>query len=277
MTQTFSPPRRRGSMLTMHRRRWMPAPGLLPAGTSFARMATGICVASLVLSIAIEAQGRGRGPQPDDNTGFVSIFDGRTLNNWDGDSTFWRAENGMIIAESTPAKRVTVNTFLIWRGGTTADFELKLDYRMTATANSGVQYRSAILSNVGKWVMKGYQADLDGVDRYSGQIYEERGRAFLATRGSFTRIGGTAGGGNKLIGSLGDDASLKALLKPNDWNSLHIIARGNTIIQMVNGRMMSALIDEDEQGRAMEGLLGLQIHTGEPMKIEFRNLMFKKL
>ncbi len=251
-----SPRRRPGSMLTK---------------------VTCICFASLVLSFTLQAQGRGRGVQPDDANGFVAIFDGKTLNNWDGDSTFWRAENGVIIAESTPQKRVTQNTFLIWRGGTTGDFELKLDYKMTSNANSGVQYRSVILSNVGKWVMKGYQADLDGVDRYSGQIYEERGRAFLATRGSFTRIAGAAGGGNKLIGSLGDDASLKALLKPNDWNSLHIIARGNTIIQMVNGRMMSALIDEDEQGRAMEGLLGLQIHTGEPMKIEFRNLMFKKL
>jgi putative heme-binding domain-containing protein len=209
--------------------------------------------------------------------GFVAIFDGKTLNHWDGDPAFWRVEDGVIIGESTPENRVTQNSFLIWRGGTTKDFEFKVDYRMTAHANSGVQYRSAVLTQLGHWVMKGYQADLDGANQYSGQIYEERGRGFLAVRGSFTRIRGAAGGGSKPIGSFGDAAELKAVLKPNDWNSLHIIARGNLILQSVNGRLMSAVIDEDEQGRALEGSLGLQIHSGQPMRIEFKNVWFKPL
>jgi hypothetical protein len=219
----------------------------------------------------------GRGPQPDGTNGFVAIFDGTTLNGWDGDPKFWRAEGGSIIGESTTDKRVTVNTFLIWRGGTTKDFELKLDYKLSPSANSGVQYRSSIVTNRVPWGMRGYQADVDAADRYSGQIYEEGGRTFLALRGAFMRIGGAAGGGSKLIGSLGEDATLKSFLKTNDWNSLHIIARGNTIIQAVNGHVMSGLIDEDEQGRALEGLLGLQIHTGQPMKLEFKNILFKKL
>jgi 3-keto-disaccharide hydrolase len=213
---------------------------------------------------------------PDSSSGFVAIFDGKTLNHWDGDPAFWRVEDGRIIGESTPERRVAQNSFLIWRGGTTKDFEFKVDYRLTPNANSGVQYRSVALSQVGPWVLKGYQADLDGANRYSGQIYEERGRGFLAMRGAFVRIG-RAGGGSQSLGSLGDDAALKALLKPDDWNSLHIIARGNLIIQLVNGRVMSALIDEDEQGRALEGLLGLQIHSGQPMRIEFRNAWFKPL
>lgn len=239
-----------------------------------------ICVAvvgSLALTATLAAQGPGRSLPTDDPNGFVAIFDGKTLNNWDGDPVFWRVEDGVIVAESTPDKRVTVNTFLVWRGGTTRDFELKIDYRVTPNANSGVQYRSVELPNVGRWVMKGYQADLDGTNQYSGQIYEERGRGFLAMRGSFTRLGGAAGGGNKLIGSFGDDALLKAVLKPNEWNSLHIIARGNTITQIVNGRVMSAVVDDDEPGRSFEGLLGLQLHTGPPMKIEFRNIWYKKL
>ena len=169
------------------------------------------------------------------------------------------------------------NTFLIWRGGSPGDFELTIDYRMTLGANSGVQYRSVVLPDIGRWVMKGYQADLDGENRYTGQIYEERGRAFLAMRGSFARVRGAGAAGRTLIGSFGDDAALLALLKPNDWNTLHIIARGNTIIQLVNGRVMSAVIDEDVEGRAMEGLLGLQIHVGQPMRIEFRNIWYKKL
>ena len=63
--------------------------------------------------------------QPDDMEGFVSIFDGKTLNGWDGDPSFWRVENGEIVGETTPEKVVNHNTFLIWRGGTVRDFELK--------------------------------------------------------------------------------------------------------------------------------------------------------
>ena len=209
--------------------------------------------------------------------GFVVIFDGKSLAQWDGDPSFWRVEAGAIIAESTAEKPLAQNSFLIWRGGRTKDFELTLEYRMTPNANSGVQYRSVVLENVGRWVMKGYQADLDGADRYTGQIYEERGRGFMALRGAFTRVAGAEAGGKRAVGSFGDDATLKALLKPGDWNALHIIARGNLIIQLVNGRVMSALIDEDETGRALDGLLGLQLHAGPPMKIEFRNLWLKAL
>jgi hypothetical protein len=219
------------------------------------------------------------GVLPAQSSQFVPIFDGKTLANWDGDSTFWRVENGVIVGQSTPEKRVTQNTFLIWRGGTTADFELKLEYRISggANANSGVQYRSSVLANVGKWAMKGYQADIDGANRYSGQIYEERGRGFMAMRGAFTRIADSASGGKTPIGTFGDDSTLKALLKVDDWNTLHIIARGSTIMQVVNGRVMSAIVDEDPRGRALDGLLGLQIHTGPPMKVEFRNVMLRKL
>ena len=88
--------------------------------------------------------GRQAAPVPDDNTGFTAIFDGKTLNNWDGDPTFWRVENGTIVAESTPEKVVKQNTFLVWKGGKLADFELKLEFKLTETANSGVQYRSAM-------------------------------------------------------------------------------------------------------------------------------------
>ena len=243
----------------------------------FSRLIRLALLASFALPCTIAAQRAGRGTPPDATNGFVAIFDRKSLNNWDGDPKFWRVENGVIVAESTPDKRLAANTFLIWRGGTTGDFELKVEYRMTPNANSGVQFRSKVVSSVGRWAMQGYQADLDGANEYTGQIYEERGRGFIARRGSFVRFKAATGDGNTLIGSLGDDATLKALFKTNDWNSLHIIARGNTITQMVNGRVMSAVVDEDERGRAMEGLLGLQLHTGDPMKVEFRSVWFKKL
>ena len=124
------------------------------------------------------AHGRGgqasgpRGAEPlvmDDQTGFQPIFDGKTLNGWDGDPAFWKAESGAIVGQSTPENPLKENTFIIWRGGEPKDFELKVQFRMNST-NSGIQIRSVQVpagTHVGdrvvqgKWVLKGYQADLD--------------------------------------------------------------------------------------------------------------------
>ena len=128
---------------------------------------------------------RGRGGvypeyEPDDDAGFVPIFDGKTLTGWDGDTTFWRAENGEIVGETTPEKVVKPNNFLIWRGGTVKDFELKVEFRISGT-NSGIQYRSVELPDVGKWVLKGYQADIDFGGEYLGNVHE---RARPQSRGT---------------------------------------------------------------------------------------------
>ena len=138
------------------------------------------------------AGSRRSGPSPvadplvlDDHAGFQSIFDGTTLKDWDGDPAFWRAEGGAIVGQSTSENPVKQNTFVIWRGGEPTDFELKVEFRMNST-NSGIQIRSVQLPagpDTGKWVMKGYQADIDFDNQFTGQIYEERGRGFLAMRG----------------------------------------------------------------------------------------------
>ena len=219
--------------------------------------------------------GGGRGPNiaAMEETGFVPIFDGNSLKGWDGDTGFWRVEDGAIVGETTKEHQPKQNTFIIWRGGSPGNFELKLDYKLTGF-NSGIQYRSSELPDI-KWAMKGYQADIDGEQRYTGQIYEERARGFLALRGQFTYIGD--GKKPALVGSLGDGDTLKALIKGADWNSMHIIARGNTIVQVLNGHVMSMLIDDDTVGRRMEGLLGIQVHVGPPMKIEVKNIRIKTL
>lgn len=213
-------------------------------------------------------------PLSDDTTGFTPIFDGKSLNGWDGDTNFWRAEGGSIVGETTEANPLKVNTFLIWRGGEPKDLELKLEYRINST-NSGIQIRSTELPDVGKWVLKGYQADIDAENRYTGQFYEERGRGFLALRGQFTHV--PDGGKPRVNGSLGENEALKGLIRNNDWNKLHLIARGNTLIQVLNGQLMSMVIDDDTANRALEGLLGIQIHVGPPMKIEVRNVWLKNL
>lgn len=216
-----------------------------------------------------------RGPniEPLTDAGFESIFDGKTMKGWDGDPNIWRIENGAIVGETTAEKQPKQNTFVIWRGGSLANFELRLQYKITGN-NSGVQYRSIELPDI-KWAMKGYQADIDNQQRYTGQIYEERGRGFLALRGQATFIG--TDGKPRLAGSLGDGDQLKAALKNDDWNDIHIIARGNTVIQILNGHVMSMIVDDDPNGRKMEGLIGIQVHVGPPMKIEVRNIRIKKL
>jgi 3-keto-disaccharide hydrolase len=233
------------------------------------------------------AQGRGRGgggmrgADPlvaDDHSGFDAIFDGTSLKGWDGDPQFWRAENGAIVGESTPEKKVTQNTFIIWRGGEPKDFELKCEFRMNAT-NSGIQIRSVQLpagADIGKWVMKGYQADMDYQLQFTGQIYEERGRGFLAMRGQAVYV--PDGGRPRVIGNLQQSADeLKALIKKDDWNQVHLIARGTTIIQILNGAVTSIVVDDDTANRKLSGLIGFQMHVGDPMKVQFRNIWLKRL
>ncbi len=229
-----------------------------------------LLIAGLSMALAF-AQGPKIPPVAD--VGFVPIFDGKTLNGWDGDPKFWRVEDGAIVGQTLVDRQPKQNTFLIWRGGSPANFELKVKYKLTGY-NSGIQYRSVELPDI-KYAMKGYQADMDGEQVYTGQIYEERARGFLAMRGQFTYIGDGQKPG--LVGSLGDPAELKALIKGDDWNDLHIIARGNTLVQLLNGRVMSMLMDDDTANRKMEGLLGIQVHLGPPMKIEVRDIRLKKL
>src|SRR5437667_11649261 len=161
------------------------------------------------------------------------------------------------------------------RGGQPSHFEFKLEYLMNAN-NSGVQYRSVELPDVGKWVMKGYQADIDFANQFTGQIYEERGRGFLAMRGQAVYV--PDGGRPMVIGSLQQNADeLKAIIKTNDWNQVHIVARGNTIRDILNGSVMSLVVDDDSKNRALGGLLGFHMHVGAPMKVEFRDVWLKRL
>lgn len=218
--------------------------------------------------------GRGGLVQPrsaDDSEGFVPIFNGKTLEGWDGNSTFWRVEEGKIVGESTPEKVVTANNFLIWRGGTVKDFELKVEFRLNG-GNSGIQYRSQEAAN---WVLRGYQADMDFPNQYTGQVHDEAGRNIMAPRGQFVRAAGN--GVYKVLAMLGDSNEIAASVIPNGWNSYQVMARGPVLIHIINGRVSGMLIDEDPANRDLEGLIGLQMHTGAPFKIEYRNLLLRTL
>jgi Domain of Unknown Function (DUF1080) len=217
-------------------------------------------------------------PIEGDEPGFQSIFDGKSLKGWEGDAKYWRAENGLMIGEITPETVIKSNTFIIWRGGTVKDFELKVDYRITERGNSGINYRSVVVPDkvtpANQFAMRGYQCDIDGPNRYTGNNYEEKGRLFLGVRGQVTRVSGTRI--PVTLARTGDEKELAAAVTA-DWNFVHLIVRGNMLIHTVNGRVMSVTIDDDAKGRTMEGLLGVQVHVGPPMKVEYRNWRLKPL
>lgn len=274
----------------------IPVVSLLRAIRTPAVILTGLVAIVLTAHDAtLSAQGRGGPvggvlPIPfDERTGFHAIFDGTTLTGWDGDPTFWRVEGGAIVGQSTTAHPITQNTFLIWRGGEPADFDLKVSYRIDAT-NSGVQYRSVQLpeggpDKIGKWVLKGYQADIDYENQYTGQLYEERGRGFLAPRGELGYVGpnqpargqapGPGAGPKGQLGALESGDALKAYIKPNDWNELEVIARGNVLIHVLNGHVAAVFVDDDGSARMAKGLMGFQLHMGAPMKVEFKDVYLK--
>jgi hypothetical protein len=212
--------------------------------------------------------------------GFKPMFDGKTLKGWEGDPKYWRVEEGTIVGEVTPETILKVNTFLIWKGGQPADFELKVNYRISGKGNSGVNYRSSRVDSL-PYALKGYQMDIDGKDkynlgypRYSGQNYEERGRQFLALRGQKTII---ENGKPRVTDSVGTKEELLKSINYEGWNELHIIAKGNKLQHYLNGKLMCEVTDNDVQNRKSDGLIGVQVHVGPPMKIEYKDFMIKIL
>ncbi|MUH36454.1 DUF1080 domain-containing protein [Zobellia amurskyensis] len=224
--------------------------------------------------------------------GFVSIFDGKTLTDWKGDSTYWRVENGNLVGEVTPETLLKSNTFIIWQGGQPDDFELKLEFKIAESGNSGINYRSDLIDTIPN-AMKGYQADIDGKRRYTGQNYEEKKRATLAYRGEKVIINSqdnpevegslranvksNCWQSREVVGSLGESDSLKSKIKSEDWNEVHLVIKGNRLQHYVNGVLMSDVNDEDTVNRKLKGHLGVQVHVGPPMKVEYRNIRLKNL
>lgn len=228
----------------------------------------------LVCSLSAFAQQRGWPVETNDESGFVQIFDGKSLAGWEGDTNYWRVEDGCLVGEVTTNNLLKQNSFIVWRGGEARDFELKVEYRVSAKGNSGINYRSVMVTN-GPWTMRGYQADIDGANKYTGQNYEEKGRTFLALRGQVTRQ--VDGQLPEIIGVLGTPEGLLAGIKNDDWNEYHLIISGNVMTHILNGRVLSVVIDEDTKNRRFDGLLGVQVHVGPPMKVEYRNFRLKAL
>jgi len=222
-----------------------------------------------------------------DSAGFVSIFDGSTLNGWEGDTAVWHVEDGAITGEVTAASTpLKTNTFLIWKDGQPADFELTAEYQISPEGNSGIQYRSEAVDGV-QFGLRGYQMDIDGANTYTGQNYEERARSIMAFRGQKVTLPPVTDSISNLVknnvwsvavvnDSLGNPDSLKAKINAG-WNTCRIVAKGNHLQHYINGVLMCDVTDNDTTNRKETGLIGLQLHAGHIMKVSFKNIRLKEL
>ncbi|MBP6783303.1 MAG: DUF1080 domain-containing protein [Verrucomicrobiales bacterium] len=206
--------------------------------------------------------------------GFVDLFNGKDLTGWDGNPELWSIEDGAITGKTKGPGQLTYNQFLIWRGdarrgGVVKNFELHVKIKQTGN-NTGIQYRSKELPEVGKWSIGGYQCDVHPTTENNAMLYHERGRGIVAKNGQSVVV---------------DPAGAKWLVKEHDpiavdvaeWNDYTVIAKGNHLVHLLNGKVTAEIHDYDEAGRSLEGLLAFQVHGGPAMTVQIKDVRLKVL
>lgn len=214
-------------------------------------------------------------------SGYKSLFNGKDLTGWNGRMNHWSVQDGSITGVTTKENPANGNNFLIWTNGTVADFELHFSYKIVANndksfGNSGMQYRS---KDFGNFVVGGYQADFEAGKTYSGILYEEKFDGILAQRGQKTVIKTVDGKAKvEVTGKVGDSNEIQTAIKNGDWNEYVVIAKGNHLQHFINGKQTIDVTDEREGGKgAKSGILALQIHAGDPMTVQVKNVQIKEL
>jgi hypothetical protein len=202
----------------------------------------------------------------------VSLFDGKSLDGWDGNPKFWSVKDDAITGTTTADNPTNGNTFLIWKKGELKDFELSLKFRIEG-GNSGIQFRS---KDKGDWRVNGYQADFDAPNGWTGSFYEEGGRGILAKRGQKIEV--TENGEKKDVGTTTPEKEIvESIKKDGGWNDYVVICKGNQITFKVNGLTTVELTDNQASNAAASGILALQLHAGPPMVVQFKDIMLKEL
>ena len=207
-----------------------------------------------------------------------NLFNGKDLTGWKG-LDFWSVEDGCITGRTTKEKPTKGNTFLVWEGEV-ADFELTFQYKIVG-GNSGVQYRSKLVDAKG-FVIAGYQGDFEAGKKFSGILYEEKGRGILAERGQKVVIKEGANPKDpkkpniEVTGSLGKTDEIQAKIKAEAWNEYRIVAKGGHLQHFINGVQTVDVTDETAVG-AKKGLLALQLHAGPAMVVQFKDIVLKEI
>ena len=232
-------------------------------------------------------------PEPAD---MKPLCNGKDITGWDGDKRLWSVKDGAIRGETTKENPTYGNTFLLYVGDqgkpvVFKDFELRLSFRIES-GNAGVQYRSAHKpfkdADKNKWVVAGYQAEVEDTPGKAGFLYHESGRGSLVNVGDKTEI--DEDGKPQVVGKLGNKDAIARTYKKSDWNDYVIRCEGNKVQHWLNGIQTIELIDNDTQpsvnkdgkpnpnsARCMEGILALQIHAGPPMWVDYKDVRIKEL
>ena len=201
--------------------------------------------------------------------GFKAVFNGRDLTGWEGSPKYWSVEDGCLTGKADGTLRY--NRFLTWRGGTVKNFELRVKVKVSPTGNSGLQYRGTERPDLGESVVTGYQCDVvPNRPDYNGMLYEERGRRILAHTGESVVI--DPQGQPWMVGQF----QLKEF-QPGEWHDYRVLAEGNHYRHWIDGHPTVDVIDLDEKGRKLEGVLAVQVHVGPPMTIQYKDFFLKAL
>lgn len=214
--------------------------------------------------------------------GWIALFNGKDLAGWEGLEGYWSVADGAIQCAETKDNSKQTDLILLCSKDNPekfANFELRYSFKWVTTGgNSGVQFRGKI-DNAKALHVGGYQADIDPGNGYTGIIYDEGGvaggRGIMSKRGEKTHWDAENKRTSKPLEKT--DAEIKAAIKPvGEWNEAVVVADGNHITYRINGQVTTELIDESPKA-CREGVIGLQMHGGHTMTIQFKDLRIKML
>jgi len=201
--------------------------------------------------------------------GFSQLFDGKSLRGWSGDPKYWSVKEGALTGVTDGSLKM--NRFITWEGSTIRNFDLRMMVKVTAGGNSGLQYRGKSAPELGLDVVTGYQCDVVANNPdYNGMLYEEKGRRILSHTGEKVIV--AADGQPWVVGKM----PVKQFA-PDEWHEYRVLAEGNHLRHWIDGHPTADLIDFDEKGRALEGVLAMQVHVGPAMTIQYKNIRLKNL
>jgi len=204
-----------------------------------------------------------------DEDGFVPMFNGKDLTNWEGIPGAWTVENGTITGESTAKKPCKKTHYLYYTAAEPGDFILRCEIKLLG-GNSGIQFRSQKRPN---FDTDGYQADFDATNQWTGCLYQHK-RGAVVLRGKKATI---AKDGERTETEFAPAADLAKKIKDSDWNKYEIIAIGSKITLKLNNQLMCEVDDNDAKFACKQGVIAVQMHQGPPMKVQFRSLQIKIL
>jgi len=244
------------------------------------------------------------------NEGFTSLFDGKSLAGWDGDPNLWSINDGAIYIHPT-CEKPTGTVYTVWQGGEPADFILKYELKGNGRVNGGMQFRSyhsaaptgtvfpprpprppmppgaqrpnrVTCDNPGtppskasqaKWDLLGPQADFDAGDNYPGMFYEQGGRGIVSTPGHV--ILSENDKPISVVATLADKPTLEFWFHKDDWNQFVIICKGHSTSIFMNGHLITQFIDNNSRYFRPSGKIGIEVEsTGEYW---IRNVQLKNL